>query len=227
MVISTIWFQLLCQELLAALDSQVNSTLIWENWLSTLFLSPDYISSWLDLPHLPQEDLNNTELWLFLNSLNKCLMPRTWCALLTQDTVDILQLLPYSEEECQLKKLTNKCWMFKTRTLHISLNGSPIISNHPFAISHQKDLKWPLPSLETQQPSKRCSSESLNNSLLCSEERLSSIGIPVKVWTRWNSQKLNPTWTISFPNINNIKTPLLRKKENFKNNKHDYITFLL
>jgi hypothetical protein len=36
----------------------------------------------------------------------------------------------------------------------------------------------------------------------------------VKVWTRWNSLKLNPTWTISFLNINNIKTLLLNKKVN-------------
>jgi hypothetical protein len=60
--------------------------------------------------------------------------------------------------------------------------------------------------------SKKCSRESLNNSLLCSEEKLSSIGILVKVWMRWNSLKLNLTWTIWYLNINNIKMLLLKKK---------------
>jgi len=31
------------------------------------------------------------------------------------------------------------------------------------------------------------------NLLLCSAVKPSSTGIPVKVWTRWNSLKLNPT----------------------------------
>jgi hypothetical protein len=61
-------------------------------------------------------------------------------------------------------------------------------------------------------PSKRCSRESLNNSLLCSEERLSSIGTPVRVWMRWNSLKPNQTWTISSPNISNIKMLPLKKR---------------
>jgi len=104
--------------------------------------------------------------------------------------------------------------MSKTRTHHISFNGFQTTLNHPSVISHQRDLRWLLLSLVTQLPFKKCSSESLNNSLLCSEEKLSYIGIPVKVWTRWNSLKLNPTWTISFLNINNIKTLLLNKKVN-------------
>jgi len=83
--------------------------------------------------------------------------------------------------------------MFKTRTLLILLNGSPTISNHPFVIFPLKDLKWLLLSLETLLPSKKCSKELLNNSLLCSEERLSSIGTPVREWMKWNSLKLNPT----------------------------------
>ena len=221
MVISTIWCQLPCQELPAALDSPVNSTLIWENSLSTLFPSPDCTSSWSDLLPLPQEDLNNTEPSLFLNSLNKCLMPRTWCALLIPDTEDILLPQLSSEEECQPKKSTNKCWTSKTRTLLTSSNGSPTTLNHPFAIFPPRDWRWPSPSLETQLRSKKCSRECLSNSLLCSEEKLSCTGTLVRVWTRWNSLKLNRTWTISFLNINNIKMPLLRKKENSRKKRND------
>ena len=62
MVILTISFQLLFQVLLAVLDSQDSLTPILENWRLTWFHSQDFISSWLDLLHLPQEDLNNTEL---------------------------------------------------------------------------------------------------------------------------------------------------------------------
>merc|ERR1712166_1567094 len=113
--------------------------------------------------------------------------------LLIQDTEDILPPPPCSEVECPPKKLTSKCSMFKTRTPLTSLNGSQTISNPPFAISHQRDSRWPLPSLVTPPPSKRCSRELENNSPACSEERHSSIGTLVKVWTRWNSLKLNPT----------------------------------
>jgi len=113
--------------------------------------------------------------------------------------------------------------MSKTRTHHISFNGFQIILNHPFAIFHQRDLKWPLPSLETQLPSKKCSRESLNNSLLCSEERLSSIGTLDKVWTKCNSLKLNQTWTTSSQNINNIKMLPQNNKDNSNNSRHDPI----
>ena len=222
MVILTIWSQLLCQVLPVVSDSQVNSTQIWENWPSTWFHSQDSISSWLDSPHLPQEDHNNIELWPSQNSLNKCSMPRTWCALLTQDTEDIWQPQPCSEEECQPKKSTNKCWTFKTRTHHISFNGFQTTSSHQSVIFHQRDWRWLLLSLVTQLPSKKCSRESLNNSPLCSEEKLSYIGILVKVWTKCNSLKPNPTWTILSLNINNIKTPLLKKKENSKKKKPDF-----
>jgi len=51
MVTWTIWFQLPCPESLAAYVSQVNWTLIWENWLSIWFHSQDSISSWLVSPH--------------------------------------------------------------------------------------------------------------------------------------------------------------------------------
>ena len=143
-------------------------------------------------------------------------MPRTWCVLLTQDTEDIWQPQPSSEEECQQKKLMNKCLTSKTRTHLTSLNGSPTTLNHPSVIFHQRDWRWPWPSSETQLPSKRCSRELLNNSQLCLEEKLSYIGTPVKVWTKCNSLRLNPTWTTWFLNINNIKMPPPKKKENSK-----------
>merc|ERR1712205_19051 len=111
----------------------------------------------------------------------------------TQDTEDISPPPPCSEEECPPRKLTSKCSTSKTRTLLTSLNGSQTTSNPPFAISHQRDSRWPLPSLVTPPPSKRCSRELESNSQQCSEERPSSIGIPVRVWTRWSSLKLNPT----------------------------------
>ena len=139
MVILTIWSLLPCLESLHASDSPVNLTLIWENLPSILFLSPDFTSSWLDSPPLPQEDPNNTEPSLSPNLPNKCSMPKTWCALLTPDTEDILPPLPFSEAECPLKKSMNKCLTSKTKTLLTSLNGFPITSNHPFVISPPKD----------------------------------------------------------------------------------------
>ena len=146
-------------------------------------------------------------------------MPKIWCALLIPDTEDIWLLQPFSEEECPPKKSTNKCWTSKTRTLLTSLNGFPTISSPPFVIFLLRVLRWLLPSLVTLLPSKKCSRELLNNSLLCSEERLSCTGTLVKVWTKWNSLKLNQTWTISSPNINNIKMPPLKKKVNSKKKK--------
>jgi len=146
-------------------------------------------------------------------------MPKTWCALLIPDTEDILLLPPYSEEECPPKKLTNKCLTSKTKTLLTSLNGFPITSNHPFVISPLKDSKWLSLSSETPPPSKKCSKESLNNSPLCSEEKLSSTGTPEKVWMKWNSLKPNPTWTTWSPNINNIKMPPPKKKLNMMKKK--------
>merc|ERR1711981_226507 len=124
---------------------------------------------------------------------SKCSMPRTRCALLIQDTEDILPPPPCSEEECPPRKLTSKCLTSKTRTPHISLNGFQTTSNPLFAISHQRDSRCQLPSSVTQLPSKKCSRESVNNSPACSEERHSSIGTLVKVWTRWSSLKPNQT----------------------------------
>merc|ERR1712080_746228 len=106
---------------------------------------------------------------------------------------DILLPPLCSEEECHLKRLMNKCLTYKIKTHPISLSGFQTTSNPLSVISHQKDSRCQLLSLVTPPLSKKCSRESLNNSLLCSEEKLSSIGTLVKVWMRWNSLKLNLT----------------------------------
>merc|ERR1712166_734876 len=108
-------------------------------------------------------------------------------------TVDILLPPLCSEEECPPRRLTSKCSMSRTRTLLTSSSGSQTTSNLLFAISHQRDSRWPLPSLVTPPPSRKCSRELVSNSLLCSEERHSSIGTPVKAWTRWSSLRPSPT----------------------------------
>merc|ERR1711912_14039 len=112
---------------------------------------------------------------------------------LTQHTEDISPPPLCSEEECPPRRSTNKCSMSKTRTLLTSLSGFQTTSSHLFAISHQRDSRCLLLSSETPLPSKKCSRELENNSPLCSEERLSSTGTLVRVWTKWNSLKPNPT----------------------------------
>merc|ERR1712146_19797 len=114
-------------------------------------------------------------------------------ALPTPDTVDISPPPPCSEVECPPRRLMSKCSTFKTRTPLTSLNGSPTTSNPSFAISLLRVSRWPLPSSVTPPPSKRCSSVLVSNSLPCSEERPSSIGTLVRVWTRWSSPRLSPT----------------------------------
>merc|ERR1712013_187313 len=104
------------------------------------------------------------------SSPNKCSMPRTRCALLTQDTVDISPPPPCSEVECPPKRLMSKCSTSKTRTPLTSSSGFQTTSNPPSVISHQRVSRCLLPSLVTPPPSKRCSRELLSNSLLCSEE---------------------------------------------------------
>jgi len=151
-------------------------------------------------------------------------MLRIWCVLLIPDTEDILLPPLYSEVECQPKRSMNRCWMSKIKTHPISLNGFPTTSNHPSVISHPRDSRWLSPSSETQLPSKKCSKEWLNNSLLCSEERLSSIGTQEKVWMKWNSLKQNQTWTTWYPNINNIRMQLQKKKTNMMKKKQLEIT---
>ena len=213
MVILTTSSQLLSPVSLAASDSQVNLTLTSESLLSTLSHSPVSTSLWLVLPHLPPAVHNNTVPWPSQSSPPKCSMPRTWCAPPTHvtDVTSLPQLC--SAAVCQQRKLTNKCSTFKTRTPATSLNGSPTTLSQAFVISHQKVLRCQLLSLVTQLPSKRCSSVLVNNSLLCSAERLSSIGTLVRVWTRWNSLKLNQTWTTSFLSTNNTKMPPLKMKK--------------
>merc|ERR1712051_1104617 len=56
------------------------------------------------------------------------------------------------------RKMMNRCSTFRTRTPHTSLSGSPTTSSHLSAISHQRDSRWLLPSLETPLPSRKCSS---------------------------------------------------------------------
>merc|ERR1711898_85505 len=111
----------------------------------------------------------------------------------TQDTEDISPPPPCSEVECPPRKLTSKCSTSKTRTPLTSLNGFQTTSSQLFAISHQRVSRWPLPSSVTPPPSKRCSRELVSNSPPCSEERPSSIGTLVRVWTRWSSPRLSPT----------------------------------
>ena len=77
-VIWTIWSPPPCLVSPPVSDSLVNWTLIWENWLSTWSHSHVSTSSCPVSPHWPPEVPNNTELWLFQNSPNKCSMLRTW-----------------------------------------------------------------------------------------------------------------------------------------------------
>merc|ERR1711937_138338 len=100
---------------------------------------------------------------------------------------------PCSEEECPPRKSMSKCSTSRTRTPLTSLSGFQTTSNLLFAISHQRVSRCQLHSSETPPPSKRCSRESVSNSLLCSEERPSSIGTLERVWTRWSSPRLSPT----------------------------------
>merc|ERR1711935_1326787 len=110
---------------------------------------------------------------------------------LTQQMIDAKNMMCASDPR-HGRYLTASA-MFRARTLLTSLNGSQTTSNLLFAISHQRDSRWPLPSLVTPPPSRKCSRELVSNSLLCSEERHSSIGIPVRVWTRWSSLRPSPT----------------------------------
>merc|ERR1712166_1609336 len=121
-------------------------------------------------------------------SINSSRTPMRSCALITK-----LFTISASEPSSSPRRLTSKCLTSKTRTPLTSLSGSQTTSNPPSAISHQRDSRCLLPSSVTPLPSKRCSRELVSNSPPCLEERLSSIGTPVRVWTRWSSLKLNPT----------------------------------
>ena len=154
-----------------------NNTKVWTPCNPTLrFHSHVFTSLCLVSLHSPPEDLNNTRLLLFQNLLPKCSMLRTWWPLVIQDTDVTLPSLLCSEDVCPWRKSTNKCWTFKTRTVHTLLNGSPTMSRPPSVISHHVVWKCPPLSSVTQPPSKNSSNVFLNNSQLCSEERLSSTG---------------------------------------------------
>merc|ERR1711861_19914 len=100
---------------------------------------------------------------------------------------------PNNTEPSPSQSSPNKCSTSRTRTPPTSSSGFQTTSNLLFAISHQRDSRCPLHSSETPPPSKRCSRELVSNSLLCSEERPSSIGTLERVWTRWSSLRLSPT----------------------------------
>jgi len=146
-------------------------------------------------------------------------MLRTWCAHQTPDMEDISLPQLSSEEEWAPKKLMNKCSTSRTRTPLTSLSGFPTTSSHLSVISHPRVSRWPSHSLETQLLSKKCSRELESNSLLCSEEKPSSIGTPEKAWTRWNSLKLKATWTTWSLSTSNIRMLLLRTKKKWTKRK--------
>ena len=114
----------------------------------------------------------------------------------------------------------NRCLMFRIRILLISWNGFQITLRALSAIFHQRDLRWLLLLSEILLLFRKCLRELRSNSQLCSEERHSYIGTRVRVWMRWNSQRLNLTWMIWFRNINNIRMLLLKKKTSMMKKKN-------
>ena len=66
--------------------SPVSWTQICENWQSTWSPSPGFTFSCPDLPHWHPVVASNTDLWLYQNWPNKCLMLRTWWLLAIHDT---------------------------------------------------------------------------------------------------------------------------------------------
>ena len=146
------------------------------NWLIFRFHSHVFTFSCLVSPHSPPVVHNNTAPWPYQNWLNKCSMPRTWWLLVIHDTDVTWPLPPCSEDVCQWRRSTNKCSMSKIKTAPTLSNGSQIMLRQPSVISHHVVWKCPLLSSEIQPLSKNSSSVSQNNSLLCSEERLSSTG---------------------------------------------------
>merc|ERR1712226_225317 len=100
----------------------------------------------------------------------------------------------------------------RTRTAATSLNGSPTTSRPLYVTSHPVVLRCPLPSSETAPPSRSCSSVCPSSSPLCSGVRLSSIGTPERVWTRWSSQRLSPTCTTWYLSTSSTRTPPPRRR---------------
>ena len=160
---------------------------ICESWLLTWYRSPVFISSCLALPRSPAVAPNSTVPWLFLSWPNNCLTPRTWWLPVILVMVATSQWLPYSVGECPWKKLTNRCWTSRTRTVLTLSSGFQTMWRLLFVTSHLEVWRCLEPSLVTVQPSKNSSNESVSSSQLCSGEKLSSIGTLVKEWTKWNS----------------------------------------
>merc|ERR1712166_334388 len=114
---------------------------------------------------------------------------------------------PSSEDVCPPRRLTSRCSTFRTRTPLTSLSGFPTTSNLPFAISHQRDSRWPSLSSETPPPSRRCSNVSESNSPPCSAERPSSIGTPPKTRKRWKTKRWNDRFASTRPQRTIIIAP--------------------
>merc|ERR1712076_138370 len=91
------------------------------------------------------------------------------------------------------RKSMKECLMYRIRTVLTLLNGFQTMLKQLFVISHHVVWRCLLPSLETALLSKNYSNVLVSSSLLCSVEKLSFIGILVKVWTKWNLLKLNLT----------------------------------
>ena len=66
--------------------SPVSWTQICENWQSTWSPSPGFTFSCPDSPHWHPVVASNTDLWLYQNWPNKCLMLRTWWLHAIHDT---------------------------------------------------------------------------------------------------------------------------------------------
>ena len=84
----------------------------------------------------------------------KCSMPRTWCVLLILVMAATWLPLRFSVAACQQRKSMSRSSMCRTRTRPTLWNGSPTTSRHPFAISHQRDWRWPWHLLAIQQLSR-------------------------------------------------------------------------
>ena len=102
-----------------------------------------------------------------------------------------LTVAAFSEVKCLLKKLTMKCTKSKPETHLILLIGFQIMFKLLFVQFLQKIWICLLLLLETLLPFKNYLKELVINSVLCLEEKLSCIGILLKVWMKWNLLKLN------------------------------------
>lgn len=131
----------------------------------------------------------------------------------------------FTEVACPWKRWTNRCWTYRTKTPATSLTGFQTTWKRPCATFHHAVSRWALRSLGTPRPSRSFSNAYLNSFRPCSEGRLSCIGTLVKEWTKWNSLKLNPTWTIWYPNTNSTRYGFYKHWIEFTNVK--WIFFIL